>query len=69
MAASGRVKVPEERSEEAAGEVKAQLQWQAKHLEMKVPWDAFQRQQYAWNGAYLSLGDNLCVLWFAELEK
>jgi hypothetical protein len=38
-------------------------------LEMSAPWDDHQRQQQAWQGASLSLDDNLCVLQKTGPEK
>lgn len=57
------MRVLEVGTREAIGEGAAQ------HTENLSFLDAHQGQQQVWSGPSLSLGDQLYVLWMAELEK
>lgn len=70
LALSGKAGVPEESLGRGYWwKCSPAVEWDPCILAMPVPWDDFQKQQYQWNGASLSFGDNLCWLQWVEPEK
>lgn len=68
LALCGMVSIPEESPREAIGE-RATCNKRPQHFGDSGRMGQGQGQKQLWSGAVLRLGDKLCVLWMAELEK